>query len=98
MEIIPERMMEDKAVGFDLFIQEMSEKIFDILKENNLRRRKISVKELIEDLEKTILIQALSRFNSNQKQTAEFLGLKPTTAHEKIKKYAIRFEKIVKLP
>lgn len=56
--------------------------------------QKFALKELMDKLERTIIISALSRFEGNQRKTAEFLRLKPTTLYEKIKKHNISFRKI----
>ena len=55
--------------------------------------QRVPLKELMNILERAILIRALSQLNGNQKNAAKFLGLKYTTLHEKIKKYNIRFRK-----
>jgi transcriptional regulator with GAF, ATPase, and Fis domain len=55
--------------------------------------QKVPLKELMNILERAILIRALSQLNGNQKNAAKFLGLKYTTLHEKIKKHNIRFRK-----
>ncbi len=57
-----------------------------------LRRRK-SLREVQDILEKAILIKVLSYVNGNQKDVANFLGIKYTTLNEKIKKYNIKFSK-----
>lgn len=56
--------------------------------------QKISLKELMDRLERNILISALIKFYGNQRRTAEFLGVKPTTLYEKIKKHNISIGKI----
>jgi len=53
----------------------------------------IQLKEFMESLERAILIKILSKFNGNQRNTAEFLGLNHTTLNQKIKKHSIRFRK-----
>jgi len=53
----------------------------------------IDLKEFIEELERTIIIKTLARFNGNQKDSARFLGIKYTTLHEKIRRYDIHFRK-----
>jgi DNA-binding NtrC family response regulator len=55
--------------------------------------QKVPLKELMNMLERAILIRTLSQLNGNLKNAAKFLGLKYTTLHEKIKKYKIRFRK-----
>lgn len=56
--------------------------------------QKFPLKELMDKLERTIIISALSKFEGNQRKTAKFLRLKPTTLYEKIKKHNIFFRKI----
>lgn len=53
----------------------------------------IDLKEFIEELERTIIIKTLLKFNGNQKISAKFLRIKYTTLHEKIKRYEIHFRK-----
>jgi len=53
----------------------------------------ISLNEILSEIERNILVSALSQFNGNQKMAAEYLGIKYTTLHEKVKKYNIRFQK-----
>lgn len=57
------------------------------------RNDNINFKELIEEIERAILIKTLARFNGNQRETAKFLGIKYTTLHEKVKRYNIYFRK-----
>jgi DNA-binding NtrC family response regulator len=54
---------------------------------------RIHLKDFMESLERAILIKILSKFNGNQRNTAEFLGLNHTTLNQKIKKHNIRFRK-----
>jgi DNA-binding NtrC family response regulator len=53
-----------------------------------------SLKELIIDIEKRIIIQTLQSVAGSQKKAAEMLRLKPTTLHEKMKRYKIIPEKV----
>ncbi len=55
--------------------------------------QRVPLKELMNMVEKAILIRTLSQLNGNLKNAAKSLGLKYTTLHEKIKKYNIRFRK-----
>ena len=50
-------------------------------------------KDFIEEIEQTILIKTLTKFNGNQRETAKFLGIKYTTLNEKVKRYNIHFRK-----
>jgi DNA-binding NtrC family response regulator len=54
----------------------------------------LGLKEFIDDLEKCIILSALSKVGGNQKKAARALGIKYTTLNEKIKRYNIRFQKI----
>jgi len=56
-------------------------------------RQRVPLPELVDILEKAILIKVLSRVNGNQKDAAKFLGIKYTTLHQKVKKYNIKFFK-----
>jgi len=56
-------------------------------------KQRIRLPELMNILEKTILIKVLSSFNGNQRDAAKFLGIKYTTLNEKVKKYNIKFFK-----
>ncbi len=55
--------------------------------------QRVPLKELMNMVERAILIRTLSQVNGNLKSAAKSLGLKYTTLHEKIKKYNIRFRK-----
>lgn len=55
--------------------------------------QRVPLKELMNIVERAILIRTLSQLNGNLKNAAKSLGLKYTTLHEKIKKYNIRFQK-----
>ncbi len=55
--------------------------------------QRVPLKELMNMVERAILIRTLSQLNGNLKNAAKSLGLKYTTLHEKIKKYNIRFRK-----
>lgn len=56
-------------------------------------KKRVPLKELISNLERMIIIRALSQFNGNQRKTAQFLGMKYTTLNEKVKRYNIRIQK-----
>lgn len=53
------------------------------------RLRDVSLRELIADIEKRIILQTLERVAGSQKRAAEELRLNPTTLHEKMKRYKI---------
>jgi DNA-binding NtrC family response regulator len=52
------------------------------------------LKELMDKMEQNIIISALNRFGGNQRKTARFLHIKPSTLCEKLKKHKISFKKI----
>lgn len=56
--------------------------------------QKFPLKDLMNKLERMIITFALSKFEGNQRGTAKFLGLKPTTLNEKMKKHNISLRKI----
>jgi DNA-binding NtrC family response regulator len=53
------------------------------------RLKNVSLRELIADIEKRIILQTLERVDGSQKKAAERLRLNPTTLHEKMKRYKI---------
>lgn len=57
------------------------------------RLKSVSLRELIADIEKRLIIQTLDRVEGSQKRAAEKLRLNPTTLHEKMKRYKILPEK-----
>jgi DNA-binding NtrC family response regulator len=67
--------------------------VFELFVEYFCFRQKVPFKELIGNVEKSILIRTLSQFNGSQKSAAKFLGIKYTTLNEKLKRYNIRFDK-----
>jgi DNA-binding NtrC family response regulator len=95
--IRPETYLANRE-GSRSFVQSRDEKFIgrhDRLSEDfwNLVQ-KFPFKELMDRLEQTILISALNKFDGNQRKTAKFLGMKPTTLYEKIKKHNISIRKI----
>ena len=55
--------------------------------------RNMPLKELIDGLEKIIILRTLHEVNGNQKKAANVLKMKCSTLNEKIKRYNIRFKK-----
>jgi DNA-binding NtrC family response regulator len=53
----------------------------------------IFLKALLENIEKSIILNILFRVKGNQREAANVLGIKYTTLNEKIKRYNIRFQK-----
>lgn len=56
-------------------------------------RKRVPFKDLMNSVERMIIVRTLSQFDGNQRKAAEFLGLKHTTLNEKIKRYNIRVQK-----
>lgn len=54
-------------------------------------KHRIPLKDLLNTIERVILARVLSRFNGHQKEASQFLRIKNTTLHEKLKKHKIRF-------
>lgn len=54
-----------------------------------------SLKEFIANIERRLILATLEKTNGDQRKTAEILGLKYTTLHEKIKRYHISFRTVV---
>lgn len=48
------------------------------------------LKEVMEGLEKRIIVRSLGAARGNRKQAAGMLGLKYTTLHEKLRKFGLR--------
>ena len=53
------------------------------------RLKNVSLRDLIADIEKRIIVQTLERVDGSQKKAAKELRLNPTTLHEKMKRYKI---------
>ncbi|GFR34713.1 helix-turn-helix domain-containing protein [Thermobrachium celere] len=53
----------------------------------SVERRKL--KDILEETEKNIIIEALKRNNGDKKKTMEELGIKKSAFYEKLKKYDI---------
>jgi len=99
-------IIENLDLGFLEKSDKKHEKIKEVGKEEKIRlemyrliveffyrKETLSLKEFIMNLEKCIILMALSKANGNQKEAAKFLGIKYTTLNEKIKKYRIDFKK-----
>jgi len=82
LDFLDEREKEEFVMkSFKLFIKYFSS------------TKRVPLKELMNMVERAILIRTLSQLNGNLKNAAKSLGLKYTTLHEKLKKYNIRFRK-----
>lgn len=47
------------------------------------------LKSLLEDYERTLILEALGNTSGNQRQAAFALGILPTTLHEKLKRLGL---------
>jgi DNA-binding NtrC family response regulator len=63
---------------------------FDLLVEVLYGEGPIFLKEVLDGLEKRILVRSLGMAGGNRKEAAGMLGLKYTTFHEKLRKFGIR--------
>jgi DNA-binding NtrC family response regulator len=73
----------------NIFIKEVLNSFIEYL----FTQENIPLKDFLEELERTLIIRSLAKFNGNQKRTAVYLGIKTTTLHQKMKKYQIDFHK-----
>lgn len=67
--------------------------MFDLFVEFFCKKQPVYLKNVLEELEKSIILKVLWRVHGNQKEAAKVLGIKYTTLNEKLKKYKIRFFK-----
>jgi len=59
--------------------------------------KQIPLKDVIEELEKQIILCVLNEVEGSQKDAAEILGTKYTTLNEKLKRYGIRVKRVSKI-
>ena len=74
-------------------LRDFKKEVFDHLFDMFFTQEGAPLPEIMADMEKSILLRTLDRFNGNLKDTACFLGIKYTTLHQKMKKYNICFRK-----
>lgn len=86
-------MNYSSVAGLSFGEERFRSNLFRLFIEYFCMSRTHSLRELIGNLEKSIIIRALAKFNGNQKDAAKFLGVKYTTLNEKVKKYHICFRK-----
>jgi|GEM_PF-2247014 hypothetical protein len=55
--------------------------------------KQISLKELLNEVERKLLVRVLDGCGGNQRAAAKILGINYTTLNEKVKRYGIRFQK-----
>jgi DNA-binding NtrC family response regulator len=93
--ITPEPREKNKAaLAGDLFSGRILEQVTDVLM---LLLRKdsphgLSLKDVLESLERNVLVTTLSDCNGHQVSAAKFLHLKPTTLCAKLKRYRVKTE------
>ncbi|NIM59511.1 MAG: hypothetical protein GTO16_11305 [Candidatus Aminicenantes bacterium] len=68
-------------------------KLFWLFIEYFFMNSNIPLKEMIESIEKIVILKTLYRVHWNQKEAAKILGVKYTTLNEKIRKYDINLRK-----
>jgi len=76
-----------------LNIEVASRALIDEIKKSDEQGRRRSYREILNILEKAILIKVLSHVNGKQSDAAKFLGILHTTIYEKLKKHNIKFSK-----
>ena len=69
--------------------------LFGSLFEEFYASRMVSLKEFLENIERSFILTTLEKTKGDQRKAAKILGLKYTTLHEKIKRYHIYFRKVV---
>ncbi len=104
--LFPERIQEREEIfmGFEESLPASSKERMELFREYQLRDRlfwlfieyfflssNIPLKELIDGMEKNIILRTLHKVNGNQKKAAKILQIKYSTLNEKIKRYNIHF-------
>lgn len=79
----------------NLELHEEQLNMFESFFEEFYASRMASLKEFLANIERSLILVTLEKTDGDQKKAAEILGLKPTTLHEKIKRYHIYFRKVV---
>lgn len=83
------RVDEDKLLGGEDFIKDL----FCLFLERVFINDSVPLGVLMNTVERSIIIRALSIANGCQKEAAKILGVKYTTLNEKVKKYEIQLKK-----
>ncbi len=89
-EIRNEEHLEYQKVKLEILINALNYELTIISKtfvQVNLENTTIPIYELIRELEKKILITALTQSNGNQKKASLILGINPSSLHGKIRKH-----------
>ena len=88
------KSQEDKDYSADSSDKSFyDETIHQFIDQFCIRRIKsgVPLKDLMNTIEKVILTKVLSRFNGHQKAASQFLRIKNTTLHEKLKRHKVSF-------
>ncbi len=70
---------------------QLKKKLFWIFMEYFFLSSKVPLKDIVEGLERNIILRTLYKVNGNQKKAAHLLNVKYSTLNEKVKRYKIRF-------
>jgi DNA-binding NtrC family response regulator len=73
--------------------KEFYEIFFDFFIDYFYMQENIDLKDFMNSMERSILINMLDKFNGNQKDTASYLGINHTTLNQKVRKHKISFFK-----
>jgi DNA-binding NtrC family response regulator len=85
--------MLKNELGFGMKSRKYRTELFDIFVEYWCTTMPMNLRSLINDVERSVIIKILRKFNGNQRITAKALGINPTTLCEKLKKHRIYFRK-----
>lgn len=87
-----ESFSDDFQEGKERFKEyHLKDKLFWLFIEYFFLSSGVPLKELIDGLERNIILRTLHKVNGNQKKAAKILKIKYSTLNEKIKRYNIRF-------
>jgi DNA-binding protein Fis len=67
----------------------MDREVFDLFVESHFTDRQVSLRTIMDKLEKMILKKALQEVDGNQKEASKLLGMNSTTLNAKLKKHSI---------
>ena len=81
---------EERILREDLFPQELLESTSMNIRQLDLGKNGTSLKDLVLEFEKNLIITALKKTEWNQKNAAALLRVNPTTLHEKLKRMKIK--------
>lgn len=67
----------------------MDREVFDLFVESHFTDRQVSLRTIMDKLEKMILKKALQEVDGNQKEASKLLGMNSTTLNAKLKRHCI---------